>query len=226
MAANDCRCRAGLAEVLDSGVRLRAIIKAKFNLEMNRILTGEKKELRQRLLNQRQALLGSDRQHAQKCIAKFLADRAAAMGWKSAAVFLPWRGEPDLLKTWQAWHQAGLQLALPTVVLRGAPLTMRPWQPTDPLTQDAMGLQAPLEDQYRPSLDCQVWIIPCVGVGLDGARLGAGMGFYDRTLSTLKKPHPMLIGVCFDFAKGLPAFAEPHDLKLNALVTESGWVEF
>jgi 5-formyltetrahydrofolate cyclo-ligase len=193
---------------------------------MDRILTAEKNRLRQQLLNQRQAFAASDRQQAEKCIANFLQARALSQGWKRTAVFLPWRGEPDLIQTWQGWHQAGMQLALPTVIERGAPLTMRPWQPGSRLTQDAMGLSVPIEDPQQPSLDCQVWIIPCVGVDQDGARLGAGMGFYDRTINALALPHPLLIGVCFDFAKGLAPFGQAHDLRLNALATESGWIDF
>ena len=69
------------------------------------------------------------------------------------------------------------------------------------------------------------WLIPCVGVDAGGHRIGAGMGFYDRTLSECLQrgqPRPLLIGVCRSQAVVSENLSEPHDLRLDALVTEHG----
>ena len=71
------------------------------------------------------------------------------------------------------------------------------------------------------------WLIPCVGVDAGGHRIGAGMGFYDRTLSECLQrgqPRPLLIGICRSQAVVSENLSEPHDLRLDALVTEHGLV--
>lgn len=144
-------------------------------------------------------------------------------GWRRVSVFLPWRGEPDLVSTWRAWHARGIALALPVVVSQAKPLVMQSWVPGTALIRDAMGLEVP---QSSEVLDCEVWLVPCVGIDVHGARLGAGKGFYDRTIDAIAGPRPTLVGVCYEHATDLPAFGEAHDLRLCAGVTESGWRDF
>ena len=57
--------------------------------------------------------------------------------------------------------------------------------------------------------------------GPGGLRLGYGGGFYDRTLATLQ-PQPFTAGV--GYAHGYIPWlsAEPHDVPLDALLTEDG----
>ena len=42
----------------------------------------------------------------------------------------------------------------------------------------------------------QLLVVPCLGFGPGGARLGYGGGFFDRTLRALK-PRPVTVGVSF-----------------------------
>lgn len=186
---------------------------------MSQILSIEKGPLRQKLFAQREGMSPDDRRVAEKKIADALSAQAVMEQWARVSVFLPWRGEPDLMSTWRAWHARGIALALPVVVSRDAPLLMQVWQPGAPLIRDAMGLQVPDGAQ---SLACDTWVVPCVGVDAQGARLGAGKGFYDRTIASLPKPWPRLVGVCFEHAVHNQMFGESHDLKLDACVTETG----
>lgn len=167
-------------------------------------------------------------------------------------VYWPWRGEPDLRELWRSWHSRGLRLQLPVVVRRGAPLAARYWNPTgnpdSDFIEDALGLPVPRPDSNRAVADAAevpgdaegsvltegtaaelprapIWLIPCVGVDAGGHRIGAGMGFYDRTLSECLQrgqPRPLLIGICRSQAVISEDLSEPHDLRLDALVTEHG----
>ena len=67
----------------------------------------------------------------------------------------------------------------------------------------------------------QMLLVPCVGFGPGGLRLGYGGGFYDRTLATLE-PRPFTVGV--GYAHGfIPWLAgEAHDVPLDAILTEDG----
>lgn len=186
---------------------------------MSQILSIQKGPLRERLLGKREGMSPDDRRVAEKKIADALSAEAVLQQWQRVAVFLPWRGEPDLMSTWRAWHARGIALALPVVVSRDAPLVMQLWQPGEALIRDAMGLQVP---DGADSLACDTWLVPCVGVDVNGARLGAGKGFYDRTIAGLAKPWPRLVGVCFEHAVHDQAFGESHDLRLDACVSEAG----
>ncbi len=67
-------------------------------------------------------------------------------------------------------------------------------------------------------------IVPALGFDKNGYRLGYGKGYYDKFLA--KQPHATTIGLAYANAEaktGLPV--EPHDVKLNNIVTESGVVE-
>lgn len=183
-------------------------------------LPARKVQLRQQLLKARQLMLQPERERAERVIADVLSAQEVTQNWRAVAVFLPWRGEPDLMATWRAWHARGVRLALPVVVAHETPLVMQAWRPGEPLIHDVMGMSVPMRSD---AMDCDTWLIPCVGVDQNGARLGAGKGFYDRTLASITPPYPRLVGICFELARCKETFGEDHDLRLDACVTETGW---
>jgi len=62
-------------------------------------------------------------------------------------------------------------------------------------------------------------IIPCVAFNNQGARLGYGAGWYDRTLEKFKPKYT--IGVAYDWSEVPDQFQEAHDIRLNYVVTPS-----
>jgi 5-formyltetrahydrofolate cyclo-ligase len=187
---------------------------------------GRKATLRRTLISHRQEMPEFDRTLATSRIAAMLRQRAQEESWRCVAVYLPWRGEPDLRSLWQEWQQAGLSLALPVVVGSSQALEMRHWTGGADFASDLMGLPVPATGS---PLTCDTWIIPCVGVGPTGERLGAGKGFYDRSIAGLRAAEPTgvlrprFIGICFGRGEIAEPFAEPHDQRLDACLTERGW---
>ena len=78
---------------------------------------------------------------------------------------------------------------------------------------DRFGIAVPEPfEPVRPAL----LVIPCVGFDRRGWRLGYGGGFYDRTLAGLDAA---AVGVAFEEAE-VDGFApQPHDRRLDAVVT-------
>jgi 5-formyltetrahydrofolate cyclo-ligase len=76
------------------------------------------------------------------------------------------------------------------------------------------------EEQPDPTA-VDVVIVPGVAFTPDGGRLGQGGGWYDRFLASVR-PDCTSIGVGFDpqVVDVLPT--EPHDIRLDSIVTESG----
>ena len=73
-------------------------------------------------------------------------------------------------------------------------------------------------------------VVPLVGVDPRGRRLGMGGGFYDRALAFRRcREHwmgPRLIGFGFECQRAATVFAQPWDVCLDALATESGLTHF
>jgi 5-formyltetrahydrofolate cyclo-ligase len=64
-------------------------------------------------------------------------------------------------------------------------------------------------------------LVPCLGFGPKGYRLGYGGGFYDRTLAAIS-PKPFTVGL--GFANGYVSNFSPeaHDVPLDAILTDHG----
>ena len=69
--------------------------------------------------------------------------------------------------------------------------------------------------------EIDVWLVPGVAFTRDGERLGRGGGYYDATLA-LARPDALKIGIAFEccVVGGFPT--EPHDVRMNWVVTERG----
>ena len=67
-------------------------------------------------------------------------------------------------------------------------------------------------------------LVPCLAVGRDGSRLGTGGGWYDRAL-----PHRRVGARIVAIARGREVVGSvptlPHDVSVDAFVTEAGWVD-
>ena len=83
---------------------------------------------------------------------------------------------------------------------------------------DAYDIPKPKDtEEFAPAL----LVVPCLGFGPGGVRLGYGGGFYDRLLA--KPPRKtFLLGHAhsFQIVPRLPD--EPHDIKVKAVATPQG----
>src|SRR5476649_307113 len=92
------------------------------------------------------------------------------------------------------------------------------WYPGCPMEEDAYGIPKPKgTDSFEPEL----LLVPCIGFGDSGVRLGYGGGFYDRTLAALQ-PRPFTVGIGYGHGYVPWLEAEPHDMPLDAMITEDG----
>ncbi|MBA4001244.1 5-formyltetrahydrofolate cyclo-ligase [Brevundimonas sp.] len=119
----------------------------------------------------------------------------------------------------------GLELALPVVVRRDAPLAFRRWRPGDPLELDQAGCPAPLD--LAGDVTPDLIIVPLLAFDPSGGRLGQGGGYYDRTLEALRAVDrtPPIVAVGLAYATqemdNLPM--DSHDQPLDGVLTEAGY---
>jgi 5,10-methenyltetrahydrofolate synthetase len=138
---------------------------------------------------------------------------------RTVAGYWPIKGEPDLRPLLAALDAAGAVVALPVVETRAAPLIFRRWAPGAPMVRGIWNIPVPPPD--APAVIPDLALAPLVGWDAAGYRLGYGGGYFDRTLAALR-PRPFTIGVGFASAELPTIFPQPHDIPLDAIVTESG----
>ncbi|WP_028840570.1 5-formyltetrahydrofolate cyclo-ligase [Thermodesulfobacterium hveragerdense] len=80
-------------------------------------------------------------------------------------------------------------------------------------------LEPPVEHPKIELGDIELIFVPGLAFDLKGGRIGYGGGFYDRVLSQIKGKK---IGVAFSFQVFNKLSLEPHDCKVDFLVTEKG----
>jgi 5-formyltetrahydrofolate cyclo-ligase len=130
----------------------------------------------------------------------------------------PMKAEYDARPLMRLLRQRGVRSALPVVVQRAEALIFRRWQPGVEMKRGVMDIPFPDgTEQVRPD----ILLVPLVGFGRAGDRLGYGGGYFDRTLASME-PRPLSIGVGFEIARLETSFPQPHDVPLDAIVTEAG----
>jgi 5,10-methenyltetrahydrofolate synthetase len=181
----------------------------------------ERKALRSKLVAARQAL--PDRLERSVELQSVLRVWLVGRKEKSIGAYWPIKGEFDPLPALYRWTEGDSdgdmrRIGLPVADRATSSLRFRVWYPGCEMELDAYDIPKPKDtDEFVP----QMLVVPCLGFGPGGVRLGYGGGFFERTLNALK-PRPVTVGV--SFTHGFLPFlrADPGDLPLDAILTEDG----
>lgn len=141
---------------------------------------------------------------------------------RSVLLFAPMTDEPDI------WPLVGEALSVGRSV--ALPRYCRPsdeyeaCEVADPGRQIRLGhcgIREPDETgKIIPWNKLDFVLIPGIGFGVDGMRLGRGKGYYDRLLG---RTDGFKCGVAFDWQvmDGIPS--EAHDIRLDCILTPTRW---
>ncbi len=140
------------------------------------------------------------------------------------SAYWPIGSEIDPRPLMRRLHEDGHPIALPVVVARARPLVFRAWRPGDPLEPAGLGTREPLAD--RPELTPRVLIVPLLAFDRAGYRLGYGGGYYDRTLTGLRRAGQTLaVGVAYAAQEVAEVPHDGDDQPIEGLVTEAEAIE-
>ncbi len=179
-----------------------------------------KRSLRNEALARRDALDAGYRQHAAEAIAKLPFPVPVPKG-AIVSGFFPMKTELSLLPLMRALEKNGAQIALPRIVGRGNPLSMRAWKFGDPLVPGQWGIREPAPD--APEVAPDILLVPFAAFDRRGYRVGYGAGYYDMTIAGLKtKKKVVTVGFGFEAQEVQECPVEGHDQKLDFLMTEKG----
>jgi 5-formyltetrahydrofolate cyclo-ligase len=185
-----------------------------------------KAKLRKHIRAQRRSLSAADHGYRSRLAAKAVAGLPMFSAGKRIALYLPFDREMDTAALIAAARRRGVRLFVPVIVDRRHGRIR--FYPLDGKTRRGVfGIAVP-SSLARPLAPrwLNLIVIPLVGVDTAGRRLGMGGGFYDRALEFRRRrrhwPGPRLVGLAFDCQRTDSSFAEPWDLRLDTLATESG----
>ena len=147
--------------------------------------------------------------------------------WKNARtvlLFAPLPDEPNVRPLFHAALADGKLTALPR--FNGRMNDYEAAVISDPATDLVEGKFGIVE----PAATCETLdlkrldlvLVPGVAFGWQGHRLGRGKGFYDRLLAEVSGK---TCGVAFDQQVVSTIPVEPHDVRLNCILTPSHWLE-
>jgi 5,10-methenyltetrahydrofolate synthetase len=172
---------------------------------------------RQALLRQRMQMAAKERDAKSARIAAALDKAVGRIAGRTIGVYWPIKGEPNLHPWIRKAVDAAAHIALPVVIRKGWPLEFRRWRPGEPLERGVWNIPVP---SSGPAVLPDVLVAPLVGFDEDRYRLGYGGGFYDRTVAAAARP-PHVIGVGFDYCRLATIHPQPHDIRMDAIVTDA-----
>lgn len=138
--------------------------------------------------------------------------------------YWPIKGEFDPLPALYRWGEdhPERRIGLPVKHREGHPhaglLSYHVWFPGCPMEEDAFGILKPKgTEQFEPEL----LLVPCLGYGAGGLRVGYGGGFVARTLRA-RQPELVTAGLAFSpsWVPGLHALTD--EAPLDAILTDEG----
>ena len=191
--------------------------------EQARDVARWRKAERARLRAERDALPVAARQEIGTAIAahllRFLHGHFGEMRGRVFSGYWPIKGEPDLRPLLAALEAEGALVALPLVEVKAAPLVFRRWTRKTRMVRGDWNIPVPPPEVE--AVTPEIALAPVVGWTAEGFRLGYGGGYFDRTLAALL-PRPFTIGIGFQSARLATIYPQPHDIALDAVVTEAG----
>ncbi|WP_108471997.1 5-formyltetrahydrofolate cyclo-ligase [Rhodanobacter thiooxydans] len=185
---------------------------------------ARRRELRQRLADQRRALPPAERIAAAQGLRRnleqlpeYLTDARVAGYWAS-------HGELPLNLAIAPLAGRGQQFLLP-VIGRDKLLRFAPWQSGDDVQPNRYGIPEPVApSELLEPFQLDLVFVPLLGFDRRGNRLGHGGGYYDRSFAFLNEQvrptEPLLVGIGYAFQELPQVEEETWDVPLDFIATE------
>lgn len=190
---------------------------------------ADRRALRRLLRRRRRELTASDRLAAEHALLKKLRRLPELLRARKVALYLPNDGEIDATRLCQWLTRRGAQVYLPVLRPFAAnSLWFVRYDRQTPLVSNRFGIAEPdtrlgaHQSRRLPAWALDVVLMPLVGFDGDGARIGMGGGFYDRSFAFTRRPgpRPLLIGLAHHCQKVPTLPVQPWDVPLDAIVSD------
>ncbi len=186
-------------------------------------VSQEKENLRRSALAERDRLDSVQRIEMSLAAAEIARGQIGAASGSVVSGFFPIRSEIDPRPLLDFLRQGGARLCLPVVVDKET-IVFRELLREGELIDTGFGTRGP--SPKAAELDPDIVVMPLAAFDRRGGRIGYGAGYYDRAIAKLraKGKKPQLIGFAFSCQEAEAVPLEPHDVSLEAVVTEREFI--
>jgi 5-formyltetrahydrofolate cyclo-ligase len=180
--------------------------------------------LRKKRLAARDQLDSASRQEKSRAIHRLLLDNPAVQAAEEFFLYIHFRSEVETVSLLQQLLALGKRVTVPRTLHKER--TLLAVQITDLASQlepGCFGILEPTQQQIAQATinpaSIDIALVPGSVFDRQGGRLGYGGGFYDRFLSQ-DAPQALRIGLAFSLQLTTRLSLEPHDQRMDLLVTE------
>ncbi|HEX4618794.1 MAG TPA: 5-formyltetrahydrofolate cyclo-ligase [Steroidobacteraceae bacterium] len=191
-------------------------------------MSAARRSLRAELAARRRAVRGAERAAAAERAVRN-ADRALHLSaGQRIAVYAALAVELDTAPLIALLLRRGCRIFLPRIDRRRLSRRMRFIELGGALRANRLGIGEPEGSATIGARWLDLVFLPLVGFDRRGLRLGTGGGFYDRAFAfrQLRRAwhKPRLVGFGYAFQQVEQLTAAPHDVLLDAVVTDEGYI--
>jgi 5-formyltetrahydrofolate cyclo-ligase len=177
-----------------------------------------KDALRLLVFGRRDSLEKEWRRQASRAIAEKALALPELRDLQPIGAYWPIRSEVDPRPLMRALLKRGQSVALSQII--HPKLSWRLWRPGDVLIKGGFGVREPGPD--APECFPKALLVPLAAFDRACHRIGYGKGHFDRAIAALTAMHPVLaVGLAFSAQEVDRVPAEPHDRRLDLIVTEA-----
>lgn len=177
-----------------------------------------KRSLRQQMLDRRRCLDVAESQAASLRAQRAFLSTAEYGRATVLALYAPIHNELDTSLVFSTALDNGKRVVYPVVT--GSSLEFRLVAGDDDFQAGAYGIREPVASCPVMAIgEADIIVVPGVAYDLTGHRIGYGKGYYDKALHQLEGGGH-LVGFCFDFQVVDALKDEPHDVRMDLIVTD------
>ncbi len=199
---------------------------------MPKLNINNKDKIRQILSHKRSRLTTQEQQQKSELIVKNIKQSSEFIQAKNIALYHAVRGEADPSGLVSSnFTNLNKQFYLPVISLnKENNLVFAPINESTEYKHNSFSIPEPIVKNSKliNTEDLDLVIMPLLGFDNKGNRLGMGGGYYDRCFAfkKLQTNKTILMGFAYDFQQLASLNAEPWDIGLDILATESQFIHF
>jgi 5-formyltetrahydrofolate cyclo-ligase len=178
-----------------------------------------KTKLRRLMLDRRKALSNDEQRGKSLLIQERLISLKEYRTAEIIALYSSIHNEVEMEMVTNDAISAGKKVVLPA--MSDGELRFRELTSASNMCRGAFGILEPCD--YGKTVDpglADIIVLPGIAFDVRGHRIGYGKGYYDRALHRLEGKGK-LIAVCYDFQLVDEIMGEPHDVKVDIVITEN-----
>lgn len=181
-----------------------------------------KNELRNLYKNKRKALSFSEVREKSEKIQNAFLESNFYKNARQIMLYMPLGNEVLTTQIIARTNSDGKRLVFPKTDAKTYEINPVLWDGKSGFLKETFSVQVPENAKVADMKNTDIVVVPGVAFSKDGRRIGFGKGCYDRLLFEYSG---VKVGFCYDFQITSEIPADCHDIKMDFLVSESGWID-